>query len=623
MPISADRSLTKTIDMRPTNSDGVTMNWWMHEDEETLYQSVFQVASAIVKSQSSRTNLNFYYASLYNGQLSGLDGFITSSYASSLNSDVGLGGIALNVVQNCIDSAAAMISKNKPKPLFLTDGTSDYDMKMRAKGLTKYVAGVFEDAKIYEVAQRVFTSAGIYGTGAIKLFDDGERIKAEWVFIEELLVSDVDGFKEKPRQMHQRKYIAREVLASQFPDKKAEIEAATSAISGAADQMVTDMILVIESWHLPSSDKAKDGKHCITIENATLLSEDYKKDYFPIVCFRWYHKSIGFFGRGIAEELADIQNEITFILQTIQQAQRLVAVPVWFVENASGVSEDHLLSNEIARMVEYSGQPPIPATPAAVPAELYQHLQYLEDRAYKIIGLSQANATGRKPEGLQSGKAIQEVADMASGRFETIGQEWERFFMRLAEIIVDMSKDLFAKNPDLSINAMDKRNLERIQWKDVDMDRDQFAIQLFPISGLPTSPAGRIDAITQYTQNGWIPKEQAMDLLDFPDLEGFISPETSTVRLTNAIISGIKKDGDKSYKSPIPQMDLPTAFRISSLEVVNAELQGVEQDHIELIRKFSVECQDLLQAAQQQAQAMQPPAQPGQPGQAPQPPPQQ
>ena len=31
--------------------------------------------------------------------------------------------------------------------------------------------------------------------------------------------------------------------------------------------------------------------------------EEYKKDYFPIVPFRWMQKPLGFQGRGIAEEL--------------------------------------------------------------------------------------------------------------------------------------------------------------------------------------------------------------------------------------------------------------------------------------------------------------------------------
>ncbi len=58
------------------------------------------------------------------------------------------------------------------------------------------------------------------------------------------------------------------------------------------------MIKVIESWHLKSGPKAKDGKHTICISSATLFEEQYDKDYFPFVFFRWGDRPVGFFGQG-------------------------------------------------------------------------------------------------------------------------------------------------------------------------------------------------------------------------------------------------------------------------------------------------------------------------------------
>jgi hypothetical protein len=611
MPVNADpsRTIKEYVNGNP-DLQKKNQRWWL-DDDDRVFESVFHVALIMHQNLSERSRQNFLYARNYN------DESLSSGLGSGDNAmqfDSTSNGMSLNVIQNCIDSACAMISKNKPKPQFITDGAEDYSKKIRAKKLTKYVSGVFDDCKLYEIAQRVFTDACIYGTGALKLYSDGERICAEWCFIEEILVDGLDGLKEDPYQIHQRKYVSKDALCAEYPKHIDLIMACTGEKSGQLSaQSTSDTVCVIESWHRRSGKRAKDGRHTICIENATLLAEDYKKDYFPIKFFRWYHQSSGFFGRGISQEIWKQQKEINKILRTIQLAQELVAVPVIFIEASSMVAEDHMASNEVGRFVEYVGQPPIIATPPAVQPELYSYVQYLEDRCYKIIGLNQQNATGTKQPGITSGAAIREVQDIASGRFEVIGQNWEAYFMDMARNIVDMSKDLFSGDKDLQIRTKDKKTLSTIKWKDVDIELDEFDIQLFPVSGLPNTPAGRIESIESYTANGWIQKEQAMDLLDFPDLEGFTSPETGTIKLVNEIISNIKEDGISGYRSPSAYMNLQNAFNIAKLEVVNAELQHVPEEHIDLIRKFAEETDDLIKLAQQTAQQQQAASQPQQP----------
>ena len=41
-----------------------------------------------------------------------------------------------------IDTIVSKVTKNKPKPTFLTDG-GDWDLQQKAKKLTKYCEGIF------------------------------------------------------------------------------------------------------------------------------------------------------------------------------------------------------------------------------------------------------------------------------------------------------------------------------------------------------------------------------------------------------------------------------------------------------------------------------------------------
>jgi hypothetical protein len=629
MPIGADLSKKKVVQLlqdKFVKASGAIDRWWLTEDKTKLHEHALPVALSIRDNMFARRKQNYYYQMLY----SDLSANMYQSQMGNSMSNMGnwqsfQNRITINVVQNCIDTAASIIAKNHPKPLFLTDGAKDYEMQEKAKKMTKYVAGVLDDVGFDEKSQRVFTDSCIYGTGALlwHIDDVEKKIKADWCFLEEILVDEIDGAKETPSQIHRLRFLARDEVVAKYPDFADDIMSCSNALPGASvSRSTSDMIPILESWHMKTTKDTEDGLHCIVCEKATLFSEHYDKDYFPLQFFRWYHHPIGFWGRGIAQELAPIQSEINEIAQTIQESQKMIAVPFWLVENGSMVVEDHLMSNDIGRRIGYSGTPPQIVAPQAVSQELYQHLWALRDNAYQIIGISQASATGTKEKEVKSGAAIRETQDIAAGRLEVVGQAWERLHIESAKIIVDLSKDLYQENKDLSINIKDKSFLSSIKWKDVDMEKDKFDIDVFPVSGLPQTPAGRMDTLMEWAQAGFVSKEQVMEMADFPDIKAYSDIETATLRLVQEIISEIKLKGAEGFKSPVPQMNLMLALSLANMECVNAEVQNIPEENIAFIRKFATDCQDLLNEAQQQM-APPPQAQPAPGSIAPTPPPPQ
>ena len=591
MPIQADQRRTVVINSDKKDLIKASYRWW-DEEHDKIFKGVFGVCDDILLNLSVRRRMNYFFAALYNDTGAS---FMASRNTNLYYNRTALDGNAvlnssmtLNVLQNVIDTAASMISKNKPKPQFLTDGSKDYSTKVKGKLLTKYVAGVFDEMKIYQIMKRVFLDACIYGTGAIKLFEEDGKLKAENLFIEELLIDDLEGMHEKPTQIHQRKYIQRDILIANFPKYKDKIESASQISPGSATFSTADIIPVIESWHLKSGKKAKDGMHAVCIENCTLFSEEFKKDYYPIFFFRWAHQTLGFWGRGITHEIWKLQRELDIILQTIQRAQRLISGPIIAVESGSNIAESHLTSNKLAKIIEYSNNPPQYLLPPIVQPELYQHAQYLEDRMYKVTGVSQSTATATKDPSLKSAVAIREQADQNVGRFECVAQDYEDIFLDLARAVVDMSDDL--DSPSTLID--NKGAATRIDFASAKADLEDFKLQLFPISGLASTPAGRLDQLMDYAQAGYLSKEQVMDVVDFPDLEDTTSLETASIHLTQEILSNIKEKGE--YMPPGVYLNLQLAFRMACLEVDRAQLQGVEEDNIDLLRKWADAVQDLI-----------------------------
>lgn len=566
------------------------VRWW-NEKEESFHQNIFPIVENITKQQNYRHLNNIKYARLY--QNMEVMGFYGSLYSKTANSTFNNNRLTLNVVKSCIDTAAAKLSKNKPKPMFLTKG-GVWKQQRKAKDLNKYTEGLFYQMNIYEEGKKSFIDSGVMGTGALKFFPRDGKIQCERALIDEIVVDDSEGMYGTPQTLYQIKYVSRDLLKEWFTGNDAQIDAANSGVPGDAyNSSSADLIKVVEAWHLGSK-----GKHTICIENKTLIKEDWKKDYFPFAFFRWCPRIVGFYGTGIAEEILGIQLEINKTLRNIQQAMNLNAVPRWMIENSSNVNTAHI-TNGIGSFIKYSMTKPEPFVAPAMSAEVYGYLENLYKKAFEIVGISQLSAMAQKPAGLNAGVAIQTYNDIESERFMLQGQRWEQFYMEAADICIDMSRDLYQDNPNLSVKVKRNKFIEEIKWKDVDLDKDAYIMQAWPVSILPSTPAGKLEKITELTQAGYIDQEQAKSLLDFPDLEQYMNVANASIEDLNMIIDGMIDDG--VYTTPEPYMNLQQCINTTQSYYLFAKTQNVPEERLELLRQFIDDCQLILEQGQTQA----------------------
>ena len=568
-------------------------HWWLAKRSD-LYQEVFAFISALETRQGYRTGANLMYARLYGNY--DINGLSAVNYARIEPVYNVVNRVTLNIVQSMIDTVVSKITKNRPKATFLTSG-GDFSLQQKAQKLTKFVEGNFSNTNFYEKAAFAFTDACIFGTGCIKLYIKEGQIHAERVFIDEIKIDDMESYYSKPRQMHQEKYIHKDVLIEMFPKYEKEIVNAgyvASQEESYSTSNVKDMIKVVESWHLKSGPKAKDGKHTICISNATLFEEEYYKDYFPFVFFRWNLRPVGFFGQGLAEQFQGLQLEINKTLRTIQVSMHLVAVPKLLVEASSKIEFSHL-NIWIGGVIKYAGTPPQYAPLGGVPPELFSHVDRLYSRAYEIAGVSQLSAQSVKPGGLDSGKALRTFNDLETERFMSVAKRYEQAFMDAAEIMIDLAKDIYEKNEDFGVKSSDGKFVETIKWKDVNMDADKYLMQVFPTSALSTTPAARLADVQDMLQAGFIGKEQAISLLDFPDLEAEMDLLTSDNKNLEKVIETMVHEG--KYFPPEPYQNLENALRKVQQAYLMYRLRGAPENRLELLRQYMEDCQALLMKA--------------------------
>lgn len=574
--------------------------WWACDKSER-HQAVAKIVKALSQYDSKRETQYQISTRLYgNTNIMGLNGL---SYAKITSVQNALKDrITYNVVQSAVDTVVAKIAKNKPRPLFLTSG-GDYKIQRKAKKLNKFIDGLFYENGAYDLGTLVFRDSAVFGDGFIHVFEHYGRVAFERVLPSEMYVDWVESFYGKPRQLHRVKNVDRQVLINLFPEKRDQIMACSGASADLVGtyQNVADQITVVESWHLPSGPDATDGLHTINITTTNLFEEEYTKDYFPFAKMAWCPRMYGWWGQGAAEQLQNIQLEINKILWIIQRSMHLSGTFKVLIENGSSIVTEKL-NNDIGSIIHYNGTKPEYVVPPIVPAEFYGQFERLKQLAYEQVGVSQLSAASTKPAGLNSGKALREYNDIESDRFNTIGKSYEKLFLDLAKIAIGCAKDIYTREGKYEVKVPGKKFIETIDWNEIDLDEDDYVMQMFPVSSLPNTPEGRLQTVQEYMQAGIISPRAGRRLLDFPDLDQIEDLANAQEDYLHQILEKIVDDGE--FTPPDPFDDLGLAQELSLEYYTRSKLQGVEEDKLELLRRFNDQVLVLMQKSMPPAPEM-------------------
>lgn len=567
--------------------------WWLAPDGEKHLQLIGCV-KYIRRNQADRKVADLLHYSMYGGYSVGGFGFgyaVRKPLASMTR-------LTLNVCRNMVGAVTSKIAaKNKPKPTFLTDA-GDYELREKAQNLEKFVEGVFYDSGVYKELSLCFRDACVFGTGVLKVLPGAKKVDVERTLPLEVIVDDAEGAAGDPANIYQRKYYDRLVLRRKVEKwLKGDVERKDKALAllsvkQAADsddaewafQTTADQVLVTEGWHRGETDD-EPGRHVIAIDGATLVDEEWEGP-FPFAFMRWTPSLTGFFGEGLVEELMGVQREINKILQQIQRGQHLITGH-YLVENGSKVVQQHI-NNDLAAIVKYTGTRPEYIAPSIIAPEIYTHLWQLYAKAFEITGISQLNATGQKPAGLNSGEAQRVYQDIQTERFLEVGQSYEEFVVEAARQVVRCARRI---GGSYRVFAEGKSGGQFLDWADVNIDDDLYRIRVYPTSLLPSTPAGKLAWAQDMIKSQVMPPEDVLDVLDYPDIDAFKKRKLAPRKIVERNIAHMLKTGE--FVSPEPFDNHTLALQLVNEAYAEARLMNVPEPKLELLRRYMADTTDL------------------------------
>lgn len=585
------------------------IQWWAKDVREKEHDRLFQVIERLRLQDQPRREACLRRMRMY------------GNFAPWSTTQVHLPGDRLryNLAKQCVDTLAAEIASSKPKAAFLVDG-GDWTLRQAAKACEHLVEAQMRDAGLYDgLARQWLKDAEITGTGI--LYDyicrDTMTVKLERVLPLELLVDEADGRYGKPRSIYRQRVMDRAVLIGLYPKMEHEIRKAQRFNPTGVEEWLlrdageSDLVLVVEAWHLRSSKKADDGRYVVAIKNATLHSEEYECKSFPFTILRWEEAPVGFWGVGVVEQLESDQIELNRTLRRIQEAGG-AAAGMWLVPHESKIKGGHITDVPGAIIRYAGGLKPEYVQPGTIPMDLIQHADRIIARGMQRLGISEAFANAIKPVGLNSGEAQRVHSDMYSMRQSPHSQAWDSAHVALAKRMVKRNEEIWEdltsrKRKDGEDEDFDKyavqvevkrgrrKVLKRLRFSEVRLPENQYVMQAYPMSSLPSQPSGRAALLKEWIEAGLIDQETARAMEDLPDTEGALRLDLADYDFALFCFETMVEDG--TFVSPEPYQNLEKAMELMRRSYLRGVIDGVPDDRLDLVRDHMDQIKVLIQKA--------------------------
>lgn len=587
----------KTKDMSNQNGGMLSYQWWLASTEREQASQLVSTANYLQKNQQYRVK----QASIFNRVVSGkpLMNYALNSKLLDTSNQLPIDRPTMNVTYSCTDTLVSRLTQNRPQPVFLTDN-GHYKERNLAKQMNQFITGEFFRTRAYEIGAENMRDATHFGDGFVKIFEKDKKVALERVLETELWVDKNDSYYGNPQSLLQTKLVNRSVAEAVFPDAFKEISKAMKAyVDGSSEstETVSDQIIMIEGWHLPSSEDADDGCHMIACSEGLIFKEKWNKQTFPFVKLSYDPNAVGWWSRGLVEILLGTQIEINKMLITASQSINLLGVPSIWIDEMSKIVETSF-NNNIGTIGKYRGNLPTwqPGS-TGLSQDFYDHLQRLITYAYQQSGISALAATSQKPMGLNSGEAIRSYDALQSDRFAAFAKRYEQYYIDLAYQVIDLAKDICERDGSYTTVYPNKDGTREVDLPKASILKDTYVIQCFDQSSLPRDPAGRYSMLSEMLAAGEIDVKEFRRLSGFPDLKQSDILANALEERIFQILDGIVEEG--AYIQPDPFLLDPTGLALTlTTQYINLYAGAkLEESKMQMLRDFFIQTKNLVSTA--------------------------
>ena len=566
---------------------------------------------------------------------------------------------AQNVIQMVVDTMVSHTIRNKVKPFFLTDG-GDTEQRERAKGMMRLTEGVLADAGIYGTLGKLICKSGyLWDGGFCDVIPDYARnkITLEQMMPWERLAPEEEG--PFPRQEQRIRTVDRYMLLEDFgfdevenddgevERRKNDLYDQIATAPAAPREMlpesydgggIADRVCLIESIHLPSGkvdlddeasfglndegelddsvDPGHDGVRVVQVDQLVLHREPWPYEWFRWGAFLPMQNPTDAWSRGVPETLAGAQIYVNKTKTRIARIIHLNSVARLLVWSKAKINKSKFTNDSVS--ILETQQPPAQAAMylqgTAPPSELFAEVDRTIEWMKGQYGLNEMSLYGEKPPGVDHAPGMEHLLDEQNLKHAEKFEAWENFVaVQLGKRIVEACRMLAMRDPEFEVMCGDDKELRRIKWKDVELERTKFTCRPQKANMLPQTPAMKVKRLSEL-MNAAPPEFQAQAFAalaeEYPDIGAITGPANAERKNIERRLDEIARHGMTEETTPHPYLSLDLAKLLTKQKINEAESLGDDKAMDNLIKFW--EQVDTLQKRLAPPMAA-PPAAPGAP----------
>lgn len=468
-----------------------------------------------------------------------------------------------NVIRSCIDTLTSKIASQKVRP-FINTVNGTFKQLQIAKQAQDFFDSLYDEQNINKIVSDAFRDACVFDKGVIYI--DVADKKVYKVFPWQVYVD--------PREASYNRLTQITWKQEQFPVSLLPIKV--------DDEMET--VTYYQYWDL------NKAKHYYWIPELDHYEEEkWDGGCLPFLFLNYASPVKATTSQSVVDLLYGIQMEIDSLLNKIKDASQLCAPMQYFVPEGSNIKANKL-TNRVGEIYTYSMPPNVTASPITVSTTPFMDPQWmstveaLKNHAYEMVGISQLSATSQKPQGLDSGVALNTLEDIESDRFETQLNSVIHIYIDLAKLMIQLfppEEDILPRN----------RMRSNIKWADIVQARDEICIQFSAANSLSKDPSTKLKQLQALYAAGLIPQSHIAKLMEMPDIDDGYNLATNSIKAVYAVIDDCIEYDNYNVPDYIPnQMLLEEIMNtILSLKAANNPDNNVDIQKLEQLYKAAIQ----------------------------------
>lgn len=468
-----------------------------------------------------------------------------------------------NVIRSCIDTLTSKIASQKVRP-FINTVNGTFKQLQIAKQAQDFFDSLYDEQNINKIVSDAFRDSCVFDKGVI--------------YVD---VADKKVYKVFPWQIYVDPREASYNRLTQITWKQEQYPVSLLPIKVDNDEMET--VTYYQYWDL------NKAKHYYWIPELDHYEEEkWDGGCLPFLFLNYASPVKATTSQSVVDLLYGIQMEIDCLLNKIKDASQLCAPMQYFVPEGSNIKASKV-SNRVGEVYTYSMPPNVTASPVTVSTTPFMDPQWmstvesLKNHAYEMVGISQLSATSQKPQGLDSGVALNTLEDIESDRFETQLNSVIHIYIDLAKLMIQLfppEEDILPRN----------RMRSNIKWADIVQARDEICIQFSAANSLSKDPSTKLQQLQALYAAGLIPQSHIAKLMEMPDIDDGYNLATNSIKAVYAVIDDCIEYDNYDVPDYIPnQMLLEEIMNtILSLKAANNPDNNVDIQKLEQLYKAAI-----------------------------------